>query len=81
MSLNGDRNVLALTRLADQPILPPAHGMRFAARYERLFAGQRAGSGRRALHLGPRTGQISASIAEHQQPAVAAAGRGPSAGW
>lgn len=63
MSLNGDRNVLALTRPElDQPILDAcARYARFAARYERLFAGQRAGSGVGVLFdltYGPRTGQI-----------------------
>lgn len=63
MCLNGDRNVLAMSRPElDQPILDTcARYAQFAARYERLFAGQRPGSRVGVLFdttYGPRTGQI-----------------------
>ena len=63
MSLNGDRNVLAMTKPAeDQPILDAcAEYARFARRWEGLLAGQRAGSRVGVLYdltFGPRTGQI-----------------------
>lgn len=63
MSLNGDRNVLAMTRPElDQPILDAcAQYATFAGRYEPLLTGQRAGSRVGVLFdttYGPRTGQI-----------------------
>ncbi len=66
MSLFGDRNVLAMTKPAeDQPILDAcAEYAGFARRWEALFANQRAGSRVGVLFdltWGPRSGQILGS--------------------